>query len=54
MTELLSTLFPILIVDALNPVLFALMIVAISSSKPIVTRQIPRLFGHTVAYTVSG
>jgi len=53
MTELLSTLLPILIVDALNPVLFALMIVAIGSSKPI-ANSTALLFGHTFAYTVSG
>jgi len=53
MTELLSTLLPILIVDALNPVLFALMIIAIGSNKPI-ANSTALLFGHTFAYTVSG
>jgi cytochrome c biogenesis protein CcdA len=53
MTDLISTLTPILIVDVLNPVLFALMIVAIGTTKPI-ANSTALLFGHTAAYIVSG
>jgi cytochrome c biogenesis protein CcdA len=53
MTELLAQLFPLLVVDVLNPVLFALMIVAIGTSKPLVN-SIALLAGHTAAYFISG
>lgn len=53
MLELIPTLVPFLLVDALNPVLFALMIVAVGTSKPIANSG-ALLAGHTAAYFVSG
>jgi cytochrome c biogenesis protein CcdA len=53
MIELFPVLAPLLIVDVLNPVLFALMVVAVSSSKPI-TNSSSLLAGHTLAYLISG
>lgn len=53
MTDLALTLFPILLVDVLNPVLFAVMIVAVSSPRP-VANSTALLAGHTVAYFVVG
>jgi len=51
--DLLLNLVPLLLVDVLNPVLFALMLVAIGSSKPF-ANSIALLAGHTFAYFVSG
>jgi cytochrome c biogenesis protein CcdA len=53
MIELLPKLIPLLIVDVLNPVLFALLIVAVCTSKPL-AYSTAFLAGHTVAYFVSG
>ena len=53
MIELLPKLIPLLIVDMLNPALFALLVVAVGSSKPL-TNSTAFLAGHTVAYLMSG
>jgi len=53
MIDLLLRLFPLLVVDVLNPMLFALMLVAISTSKPF-ANSIAFLAGHTASYFVSG
>ena len=53
MFELLPTLFPILLVDILNPVLFAVLVFAAGSSRP-VTNSSAILIGHTLAYFVAG
>jgi cytochrome c biogenesis protein CcdA len=53
MIELLPKLIPLLIVDVLNPVLFALMIVAIGTNKPL-ANSTSILAGHTAAYFFSG
>lgn len=53
MTELLPKLIPLLVVDVLNPVLFALLIVAIGTSRPL-ANSTAFLAGHTASYFVSG
>lgn len=53
MFELLPTLFPILLVDMLNPVLFAVLVFAAGSSRP-VANSAAILIGHTLAYFVAG
>ena len=53
MTELLPGLIPLLVVDVLNPVLFALLVVAVSTSRPI-ANSTAFLAGHTASYFVSG
>ena len=53
MTELLAILTPILIVDVLNPVLFAVLVFAAGSSRPVANSS-AMLFGHTLAYFVAG
>ncbi len=53
MLELLPKLIPLLVVDVLNPVLFALLVVAVSSNRPI-ANSIAFLAGHTVSYFISG
>jgi threonine/homoserine/homoserine lactone efflux protein len=53
MIELLPRLIPLLIVDVLNPVLFALMIVAVGTGRPL-ANSTAFLAGHTVAYFISG
>ena len=53
MTELLPRLIPILVVDVLNPMLFALMVVAVSTSRPI-ANSTAFLAGHTASYFLSG
>ena len=53
MVELLLSLLPILLVDVLNPVLFAMLVFAAGSSKP-VTNSGAMLAGHTVAYFIAG
>lgn len=53
MIELLPRLIPILVVDVLNPMLFALMVVAVSTNRPI-ANSTAFLAGHTAAYFVSG
>lgn len=49
----LSILFPILLSDVLNPVLFTFMIYAVSSRRPVVTSS-AMLLGHTTAYLTCG
>ena len=53
MNELMLEVLPLLLVDVLNPVLFALMVVAVSSSKPFANSS-ALLAGHTTAYFISG
>lgn len=53
MVELLPTLIPILLVDALNPILFAMLVFAAGSGRP-VTNSSALLLGHTVAYFAAG
>lgn len=53
MIDLFADLIPLLIVDVLNPMLFALMLVAIGTSKPF-ANSIAFLAGHTASYFVSG
>jgi threonine/homoserine/homoserine lactone efflux protein len=53
MLELLPSLFPILLVDVLNPVLFAMLVFAAGSSRP-VENSAAMLLGHTAAYFVAG
>ena len=53
MIDLLPTLIPLLFVDVLNPVLFALIVVAVGTSRPL-TNSTALLAGHTFAYFVSG
>jgi len=53
MIELLPKLIPLLIFDALNPVLFALMLVAVGTNRPI-ANSIALLAGHTLSYFASG
>ena len=53
MAELLPNLLPFLLVDILNPVLFALMVVAVGSAMPIANSS-ALLAGHTAAYFASG
>jgi cytochrome c biogenesis protein CcdA len=53
MIELLPKLLPLLIVDVLNPVLFALLLVAAGTSRPLAISS-AFLAGHTAAYFVSG
>ena len=53
MLELLPTLVPILLVDVVNPVLFAVMVFAAGSSRPI-SNSSAILIGHTLAYFIGG
>ena len=53
MLELLPTLVPILLVDILNPVLFAVLVFAAGSNRP-VTNSSAIVVGHTLAYFVVG
>lgn len=53
MSELLPTLFPILLVDILNPVLFAVLVFA-AGSKRAITNSSALLIGHTLAYFFAG
>lgn len=53
MIELLPKLVPLLVIDVLNPMLFALLIVAVGSSRPLAISS-AFLAGHTAAYFVSG
>lgn len=49
----LGMLFPILLSDVLNPVLFTFMIYAVGSKRPVATSS-AMLLGHTVAYLTCG
>lgn len=53
MTELLAVIAPFLLIDALNPVLFAMLIYAAGSARPIANSS-AMLLGHTLAYFVVG
>ena len=53
MAEVLAILFPFLMVDVLNPALFALLVVAAGSSRPVVNSS-TMLLGHTAAYFLAG
>jgi cytochrome c biogenesis protein CcdA len=53
MIELLPNLIPLLIVDVLNPVLFALLVLAVGTQKPY-ANSMSLLAGHTFSYLVSG
>ena len=53
MIELTPNLIPFLIVDLLNPVLFALLVVAVGTNRPI-ANSVSLLSGHTLAYFGSG
>jgi threonine/homoserine/homoserine lactone efflux protein len=53
MSELLAILAPILVVDVLNPVLFAILVFAAGSSRPVANSS-AMLLGHTLAYFVAG
>lgn len=53
MFEVLVVVLPILLVDVLNPVLFATMVFAAGSKQP-VTNSAAILVGHTLAYFVAG
>ena len=53
MIELLPNLAPLLIVDLLNPVLFALLVLAAGTNKPY-ANSVSLLAGHTFAYFISG
>ena len=49
----LGILFPILLSDVLNPVLFTFMIYAVGSKRPVVTSS-AMLLGHTASYLTCG
>jgi cytochrome c biogenesis protein CcdA len=53
MIDLLLKLIPLLVFDVLNPVLFALLVVAVGSGKPF-ANSTAFLAGHTVSYFISG
>ena len=53
MFELLPKLIPMLVVDVLNPVLFALLVVAVGTNRPF-ANSTALLAGHTLAYFLSG
>ena len=53
MIELLPRLIPLLVVDVLNPVLFALIVVAVGTSRPF-ANSTALIAGHTAAYFFSG
>ena len=53
MFDLLAVLFPILLVDVLNPMLFAMLVFAAGTSRP-VSNSSAILAGHTLAYFIAG
>jgi len=53
MFALLPTLVPVLLVDVLNPVLFAILVFAVGSNRPIINSS-AILLGHTLAYFIAG
>jgi cytochrome c biogenesis protein CcdA len=53
MADLFAVITPLLLVDALNPVLFAVLIYAAGSARPIANSS-AMLLGHTLAYFVVG
>ncbi|MBT8442585.1 MAG: GAP family protein [Gammaproteobacteria bacterium] len=53
MVELAGTLFAILLTDVVNPVLFAFMVYAVGTDRPLLN-SFSLLLGHTTAYFVAG
>jgi len=53
MLTLLPTLIPILLVDVLNPILFAILVFAAGSTRPVANSS-AILIGHTLAYFFAG
>lgn len=53
MEGLWAVLLPILVADVLNPVLFAFLVYAAGSSRPIINSCV-MLLGHTLAYFIAG
>jgi threonine/homoserine/homoserine lactone efflux protein len=53
MNEIWPSLVPILLTDIVNPVLFAFMVYAVSTDRPI-TNSSALLLGHTAAYFIVG
>jgi len=53
MFELWMTLIPILIADVVNPVLFAFLVYAAGTNRPVVN-SCAVLLGHTLAYFGAG
>lgn len=53
MIELITRIVPILLVDFLNPVLFAMLVAAAGASRPVVNSS-AMLAGHTLAYFGAG
>ncbi len=53
MIEIWKTLAPILFADIINPVLFAFMVYAVSTRRPVLN-SIAILVGHTLAYFCAG
>ena len=53
MFEIWTSLTPILLADVLNPVLFAFMVYAAGSKRPVLSSS-AMLFGHTFAYFSAG
>ena len=53
MVDLWAVLAPILLIDVLNPVLFAFMVYAAGSNRPI-GNSMAVLAGHTLAYFIAG
>jgi len=51
--EIWTVLFPILLTDVVNPVLFAFMVFAAASSRPVLISS-SMLLGHTMAYFGAG
>jgi len=51
--EIWTVLFPILLTDIINPVLFAFMVFAAASSRPVLISS-SMLLGHTMAYFGAG
>ena len=53
MLDLWAILLPILLADIVNPVLFAFMVYAVGSDRPLLN-SIAALLGHTAAYLSFG
>jgi len=53
MLQLWAVLIPILLTDIVNPVLFAFMVYAVGTDRP-VSNSIAALLGHTAAYLTFG
>jgi len=53
MLDLLPAILPILLVDVLNPVLFAMLVFAAGSRRPVLNST-SMLAGHTLAYCTAG